>query len=730
LKEGQPGKAIETLEEGLRFKVKDDTPVRNLLAQAKVAEERRLAEEAARQQQLQFDGLVREARQQLKEGQPSKTIETLEGALRLKVKEDAPARELLGQAKVAEERRLAEEVALRRQLQFDSLLSKAQQQLREEQTDKAIENLEKALALKVKEDAPARELLVRAKAAQANLLQLAYDKAMAAGREARKGGNFSAAIAAFQEALRQQPDDPEAKTALEEADFAAALAKGSDALEAKRFAEAVPLLQKALQRRPADTECQGLLAQARTRWRRQLMKDGRTHLAAERYEEAVKAFTAARDLAADETVASLLADAQFHIYLQRGRRQIDEKDYSAAVASLTEATRLNMKDPDAGSLLQQAEKLLAAQIEAEYQAAMADGEAAMKGNDYLRAMRAYKTALSKKAKDPQATDKLTKAQAAQDKAEYDQVLAEGDAAMLIKDYPRAIALFKKALDRKPKNARAADSLAQAEKAQNTLEYDRAISDGDAALARKDYAKAIDAYSRALQKRMNDSAATAKLQKAKDDKLKKESYDQHVSRGKAHLTAKNYDLAELAFQAALRDVPNEPDATRLLKEAQTLKTKKESYGRHITVGNLAMLRKDYGAAETEFQGALTDIPNDLDATRLLKEAQTLKAKKESYGRHMAAGNLAMLRRDYRTAETEFQAALTDIPGDPDATRRLQEARMLKAKKESYDRHMSAGNGFLASKNFRSAETEFQAALVDMPGDPEAMRQLQKAKQGKP
>ena len=107
-------------------------------------------------------------------------------------------------------------------------------------------------------------------------------------------------------------------------------------------------------------------------------------------------------------------------------------------------------------------------------------------------------------------------------------------------------------------------------------------------------------------------------------------------------------------------------------------------------------------------------------------------KASYNRHLHARNTALLSGDFPSAEREAQAVLQDKPNDAEASRLLrwvQGGKAQKAKKDSYDRHLSAGNAALSRKDFKSAEREFQSALVDLPGDAKALGLLQQARQGK-
>jgi tetratricopeptide (TPR) repeat protein len=409
-------------------------------------------------------------------------------------------------------RKVAAEAA--RAQYFKDLVGNGHRALGEKRFNDAIKHFEEAV--RFQDDPQVRELLQQARKAQDEARRVAYDQAMVRGDQARKEKNYPAAVAAFREALGQLRDDKDAANALREAEFHDFLEQGRVALKNEKFADAVKTLGEAVNRQPEDNDSRDLLKQAQTQRRLQVMAQGQTAFVAKQYPEAVRFFTEAKDLLADAEVTDLLAEASFQAKMQLGRQRVEAHQFAAAIPDLEEAVRLRPDLAEPRDLLQKAK----------------DGK------------------------------------------------KQGDKA----------------------------------------DYDRAVTTGDVAMLHQNYEAAINAYRDALTKQPQDGTASSKLTQAQNAKSMKDAYDRHMSQGKTQLTAKNYLSAQMEFRAALSDVPGDPEAQHLLQQAQNAKSKKDSYDRHMSQGKAHLTAKNYRLAETEFQAALADIPGDMQAQRLLQQAR--------------------------------------------------------------------------------------------------------------
>jgi tetratricopeptide (TPR) repeat protein len=660
------------------------------------------AEQEARTRQTQLDNLRQQGEQAYKAGRYDDAITALEAALNMQ--DDAGLRELLGKA--TEARKEARDKA--NKARVAELRKKGDEAMKAGKFDEAAAAFE--AAAQVQDDAEIRDLVRKAH-------KEGHDRAMADGRKAAEAGDHHTAAMAFREALRHSPTDQEAKNALAEEQFQIAFTSGRKAFEAKQWANAVADLTGAQALKPDHKETNDMLATAKAEWRARLMDDGRQASTLGHFDEAVRAFTAARSLKRDDEVEGLLKDAQFEGHMKSGRDHLAADRPADAIAAFKAAVALKPDDATARDQLYKATK-------GAYSKMLAVGDAAMKAGNYSAAATAYRQALEINPKDATAQTRLKNALTEE---AYTSAMAEAKGAYDKQDWARALAGYKRAIDLKPGDETALSWRRKAQREKTRREsYDNHVKVGKSYLDAKNFGLAETEFLGALDEFPGDKAATDLLNSAQTGKTKKVSYDKRMEQGKLLLAGKKYDAAETQFRAALLDFPKDEEATKLLNQALREKAK-VSYDKHMLDGRGHLEGKRYADAEKEFQGALADVANDPEAKRLLGLAQAGKVK-ESYGKHMLAGRGHMEFKRYVDAEKEFQAALSDIPNDADAKNLLAQAKAGKAK-ASYDKHMLAGRGHLEFKKYADAEKEFQAALADIPGDAEAKRLLELARKKK-
>jgi Flp pilus assembly protein TadD len=300
----------------------------------------------------------------------------------------------------------------------------------------------------------------------------------------------------------------------------------------------------------------------------------------------------------------------------------------------------------------------------------------MERKDYPAAIKAYGEALAKRPQDTLASSKLKQAEAARAKqSSHDRHVAQAKKHMETKSYSQAEMELQAVLQDVPGDREAQGLLRQMEanRRQDKVDYDRAMTQGDLAMTRNDYPAAIKAYGKALARKPQDGSASSKLRQGETIKAKKDSYDQHLNQAKAQLKLKNYPSVERELEAAFRDMPGDRDAQQLMRQMIANRRQDQAdYERALTQGDTAMTRKDYPGAIKAYGEALAKKPQDGTATSKLGQAQAARAKKDSYDQHMKQGKLQLQRKNYRMAETEFRAAGVDMPGDPDAQQLVQEA----------------------------------------------------------
>jgi tetratricopeptide (TPR) repeat protein len=399
-----------------------------------------------------------------------------------------------------------------------------------------------------------------------------------------------------------------------------------------------------------------------------------------------------------------------------GKKAFDEGRFDAAVADLEQADRLR-DDPEVHALLILALKARDDARRAAYEQLMERGDRSLHNHDYQDAIAAFHGALSKRPGDREATNAIQK-------AEFQMFLEQGQTALASKQYAEAIQAFREAVKRHDAEER--DSVELLKKAE-ALRRTQLMDLGSVALGEKRYWDAVRLLGEANQ--LGTDEEVKRL-------VAESSFQAHLQRGRHRFNDRQFAAAISDLEVALQIQRDHPQAIELLSQAKEQKRRQDQleYDHFMQVGDAALLqpRKDYTAAINAYRQALSRVPNDpLAAARLNESLQGLQEKnrkdKQEYDHFMQVGDAALQqpRKEYQAAINAYREALVRIPNDPQVTAKLNAAQSAKAKKDSYDGHMKQGNVQMTSRNYKLAEIEFRAALIDIPNDPDAERALKDA-----
>jgi tetratricopeptide (TPR) repeat protein len=288
-------------------------------------------------------------------------------------------------------------------------------------------------------------------------------------------------------------------------------------------------------------------------------------------------------------------------------------------------------------------------------------------------------------------------------ANFQKLMTEGKNALTAKDYPTAIDRFKGAGQLMPGNVDAVTYLSKAEQAQ------------------------------AASKKNADDGVVAAAKKKAD-------FDQALKQGQNFMTAKNYDQAIIQFKTATTLFPTDATAAGLLKQAEAAHgqaaadadklKKKTAYDQAIKQGQALLAEKKYDDAIKAFQFAGTQLPGDPTAAGLQKQAEkartdasaaTAAAVAAEYNRQMQAGATFDKQKKWDEAMKAYDAALKQVSKDARATEALTKA--------TYNHHMTEGDKAFSARRFPDAVREYDAAVKLYPKDQDAAKALKKAKDAK-
>jgi len=478
-----------------------------------------------------------------------------------------------------------------------------------------------------------------------------------------------------------------------------------------------------------------------------------------------------------------MLEAEFNRLLLAGDENVANLKFPEAIDNFKAALSIKQGNRVASDKLTNAEQLLAkvnaekAKLDAEFNRLLAEGDANVSGKKYPEAIGNYKSALAIKADSPVALAKLSKAEQllansnadkAKLEAEYTRLLAAGDANVSGQKYPEAIGNFKDALSIKNGDKVASDKLANAEqllarlnadKAARDAEFNRLLAAGDANVSGKKYPEAIDNFKSALVIRVADPIASAKLAKteqllanANADKAKLEAeFSRLLAEGDVNVSGQKFNEAIANFKSALTIKNGDKIASDKLANAEQLLARLNAdkaaqaaeFTRLVAAGDANVTSKKYTEAIDNYKGALAIRPADPAATTKLENAMKLLAGvnaenarlEAEFTRLLAAGDLSVSGQKYLEAINSFQKALAIKTGDPVATAKLTNAEQLlarlnadKAKQEAeYNRLLAAGDANVSGQKYPEAIGNFKDALGIKSGDKIASDKLTNAEQ---
>ena len=447
---------------------------------------------------------------------------------------------------------------------------------------------------------------------------------------------------------------------------------------------------------------------------------------------------------------------------------VDDKLYTrgikAEVDRLEEAQKEKIK----------ADKEREKRLEADYQLAIKDAQAAIDDGDYLLAKDNLLAAQSMSPSSKVASQMLSQVEAKLNsegaaQQQYLSKLASADQAFGNNNFESAIVAYQQALDLKPSedypkkrlkesqdlfaqqkiDKEKADALAAKDK-----QYNDEIAKADAAYGKKEFLNARASYQNALKYKDDDYPKTklkeieiklAELASAEQKELAaakiNASYADKLDKANAAFNSQNYDLAEQHYNAAIQIKPQEAypkDQIELitakrqeLAEANRLKALKngldQDYQNAIASADKALESKDYESAKSSYRKALELKPKEVYPSEKLvqidKELARLAAlaseneKREAelkleknYTELIASGDGDFKKKDWVSAKANYQSALELKSNELYPKNQLALIDSEIKKASKLDEINSAYNGHIAAADGDFDRGEYAKAII--------------------
>lgn len=342
-------------------------------------------------------------------------------------------------------------------------------------------------------------------------------------------------------------------------------------------------------------------------------------------------------------------------------------------------------------------------------------------NRYQEAIATYQEAHEIYPSEVYPTKKITELNSQINKQEnsaelYKKVVAEADALIAQQKYTEALQKYRTASNLNPqetypkqKATEIETALAQKQAEQKALQttedrYNQAMAKASVAYTRKDYATAKQYYQEALSIKPSESLPKSRVSEIETIEAKKAAEDASraaeatrkaafendykalISTADEHYKAKRFDEARAAYAQALTMKPADPypmqrvkaiENTMMAEQAAAQKRNDATYNEAIAAGNLALTKKQFPQAKESFQKALTIKPDDLTAKSKLVETDRLaedylqqKSVEEQFSKVVQTADASFAAKDYPKAKESYTQALALKPGDSYAQTRIK------------------------------------------------------------
>ncbi|MCE9530526.1 MAG: hypothetical protein K8T89_05255 [Planctomycetes bacterium] len=770
------------------------------MAQEKAAADAALkTQEAAQKNEAEVARLTGAARQFVQSKNFPAATQSMQAAIKLKPSSVELQQELIKIQQARDEHSAAirkQKDDQDRQVNFKKHLDAGQANLTAKNYDAAIVALNDALKINPN-DATAQAALKEAQGAvkldtqaqiEAKKKRDAYEKAMQQGRTALSLKNHDAAIESFKAAQQILPGDltstqmlRDAEKMKADADTAnatrikaaavnQAIARARAAIKLNKFDDAITAIADAGKVDPSNMELKKV---------QQELADARNNFAAtQKMRE-----DAERKLKFSNTIAT-------------ARQQMSTMQLGQAEKTLAEAKQIAAADPqnaamqkelaDTQTALQGA--LANAKTQSGYDTAFKAAGDFMKLGKFAEAEQQYLEALKAKPKDPIAEDGLKQARAglsgaanaAKTKMAYDDAMKTALAAFAANRFDESIAAAQSALKLVPNDAAATQMLDRAGKGKTAIQgeidrkknYDAAMLAARTAMQVKQFQVASDNFTQALKFAPNDPAATQGLNEArvaltppkpKVDPVKV-AYDSNITGARTAFTQKQYAEAMRLGGEALKLIPNDPEATKIINDSRLALTPpkkdppkvdpaKVAYEQHMTSARNAFAQKQYQAAITYANEALKLMPTDTAAAKIVSDSKVALTpppppKKEpapppkvdpakvAHEQFMTGARNAFAQKKYQVAIQLAGEALKLVPTDAEAMKIVNDSKValtpppppkkadpppppkVDPVKAAHDQHMANARNAFAQKQYQAAITSASEALKLVPNNAEA------------
>lgn len=339
---------------------------------------------------------------------------------------------------------------------------------------------------------------------------------------------------------------------------------------------------------------------------------------------------------------------------------------------------------------------------------------------------------------------------------FDDLMEDGDKAIVKTEYNTAIAKFEEAQAIFPDNNRPALKIAEVRNkiASIQQQYDSFVSQADASFSQGNYEMAMNQYKKALTIKADEAYPKTQIDKAKE-KMNlladaNKQYEQYVKDAEKAFTADRLEDALALYKKANELKPNEPipaekitniegliakraadEAERIRLEKERLAQLKTEYDQLIVQADAKMETNDFAAAKPLYEQAAEKMPSEnypkLQLEKIRAELQQLAKLADQYEDVLAKADRSFDLKNWKDAKAAYERALELKPEEThplarlktvneklaelaalEEQRRQEEIARQKELEANYTAAIQKGDQAFAAENWQEALTAYQNA----------------------
>ncbi|MDX8339468.1 hypothetical protein SLH46_09765 [Draconibacterium sp. IB214405] len=571
------------------------------------------------------------------------------------------------------------------------------------------------------------------------------------------------------------------------------IAQGDQAIDELLYNEALGLFNQALKIRPNEqypktkiAEINGLLAEQRKSQEKQdnyddAMSEGERMFSKQFYDRALTSFENAlsykpNDIRATRRIedtkkemTAILNRMEFDKFIAAADKAYKKEDFPEALSNYEQALALVPDEPRTKKRVEEITQILYAQNSFNEFVSQADKQ--FDAQSYPNAKSLYIKANELKAGDKHVAERIAEidriiAQQGVDQ-QYDQVIAQADNMLALKNYQDARGKYNEALAVKPREQYPKDKLDEIATVLNDLarldrEYSDLIATADRSFERKAYEEAKTTFAEAAQLKPEETYPPEMITKidgliAEQERLAQEAaeaeaarlaaiqaekdknYSDAIARADELFTAENYEISRNEYRAALDIKPEETYPQQRIDEIGTVLSQfsaaQKAYEDAVAEGDREFRREGWDAAIAAYNTAkqakadeaypdeqLTKIDSIVTTReRLAQEAAEAEAarlaaiqaeKDKNYNETIARADELFTAENYENSRNEYRAALDIKPEETYPQQRIDEIgnllAQLSAAQKAYEDAVAEGDREFRREGWDAAIAAYNTA----------------------